>query len=77
MEEIYKDCRIRTIPRLNWETDCWVPYAHVSWREDGTEYSRQLAGPTDRFKLIDQAELYAVEMAMDWIDAELMADLTV
>ena len=77
MDEIYKDCRIRTMPRLNWDTDCWIPCADVSWDEQGTQQTRQLAGPADRFKLIDQAELYAVEMAMSWIDGELMADLTV
>lgn len=76
MEEIYRDCRIRTMPRLNRETDCWIPCADVSWDEDGKEQTKQLAGPADRFKLIDQAEMYAVEMAMDWIDAELMVDLT-
>jgi len=76
MEEIYKNCRIRTMPRLDLETDCWIPCADVSWDEDGRSRTQKLAGPADRFKLIEQAEVHAVEMAMNWIDAELALDLT-
>ena len=72
MEEIYKARHIRTMPRLNLDTDCWIPYADVSWEEEGIKRIQLLAGPADRFKLIDQAEVYAVEMAMAWIDAEVM-----
>ncbi len=60
------------MPRLNLDTDCWIPYADVSWEEEGIKRIQLLSGPSDRFKLIDQAEVYAVEMAMAWIDAEMM-----
>ena len=60
------------MPRLNLDTDCWIPYADVSWEEEGIKRIQLLSGPSDRFKLIDQAEVYAVEMAMAWIDAEVM-----
>jgi hypothetical protein len=76
MEEVYKSRRIQTSPRLNHETDCWVPHADVSWDESGMEQRQLLAGPPDRFKIIDHAEVYALEMAMAWIDAELTEDLT-
>jgi len=72
LEEIYKARHIRTTPRLNLDTDCWIPYADVSWEEEGIKRIQLLAGPSDRFKLIDQAEVYAVEMAMTWIDTEVM-----
>ena len=72
MEETYKARHIRTMPRLNLDTDCWIPYADVSWEEEGIKRIQLLSGPSDRFKLIDQAEVYAVEMAMAWIDAEVM-----
>ena len=73
MEEIYKARHIRTMPRLNLDTDCWIPYADVSWEEEGIKRIQLLSGPSDRFKVIDQAEVYAVEMAMAWIDgAEVM-----
>jgi len=76
LEEIYKSRRIQTFPQLDHNTDCWIPQADVSWDEQGKERRHLLAGPSDRFKVIDQAEIYAVEMAMAWIDAELMDDLT-
>lgn len=72
MEKIYKARRIRTMPRLNLDTDCWMPYAEVSWEEEGIKRIQLLSGPSDRFKVIDQAEVYAVEMAIAWIDAEVM-----
>jgi hypothetical protein len=76
MPEEYKSRRIETSPQLNHDTDCWIPQADVSWHEQGQERRQLLAGPADRFKIIDEAETYAVEMAMAWIDAELVDDLT-
>jgi len=49
-----------------------MPYAEVSWEEEGIKRIQLLSGPSDRFKVIDQAEVYAVEMAIAWIDAEVM-----
>jgi hypothetical protein len=76
MDEVYKSRRIQTSPQLDHDTDCWVPQADVSWDEQGQERRQLLAGPSDHFKVIDQAEIYAVEMAMAWIDAELVGNLT-
>ena len=76
MEQNYKSHRIQTLPRLNYDTDCWIPQADVSWDEQGRQHHQVLAGPPDRFKIIDHAELYALEMAMDWIDSETIEDLT-
>jgi len=49
-----------------------MPYAEVSWEEEGIKRIQLLSGPSDRFKVIDQAEVYAVEMAIAWIDAEVI-----
>ena len=68
MDEIYKSHSIRTEHELNLETDCWIPRAKISWVEDGVQCSQTLAGPADIFKVIDEAERYAVEMAKIWID---------
>ena len=76
MEETYRSRRILTSPQLDQDTDCWIPQADVSWHEQGQVRRQLLAGPSDRFKIIDEAEIYAVEMAMAWIDAELVDDLT-
>jgi len=76
MEQIYKSRRIQTSSQLNCDADCWIPQAEVSWDEQGRQRRQSLAGPSDRFKVIDQAETYALEMAMDWIDIEIMEDLT-
>jgi len=76
MDEFYKFRRIHTSPQLSPDAACWIPQADVSWDEQGTNRHQLLAGPPDRFTIIDQAETYALEMAMAWIDAELMEDLT-
>ena len=76
MEQIYKSRRIQTSPQLNCDNECWVPQADVSWHEEGQQHRQILAGPSDRFTIIDQAEIYALEMAMEWIDTEMVEDLT-
>ena len=77
MELIYRSRHIHSLPELNLETDCWVPRAEVSWNQEGTEFHHLLTGPVGYFKIIDQAEIYAVEMAKTWIDRETAKDLTV
>jgi len=76
MEELYKARRIYSMPQLNLDTDCWIPKADVSWDEHGKQQHQLIAGPTDLFKIIEEAEIYAVEMAKSWIDAELIDNLT-
>jgi len=76
MDEFYKSRRIHISHRLSPDADCWIPQVEISWDEQGTNRHQLLAGPPDRFSIIDQAEVYALEMAMAWIDAELMEDLT-
>jgi hypothetical protein len=76
MDAVYKSRRIHTTPQLNLETDCWIPKADVSWGEQGKEHHQILAGPSDRFKIIDEAETYALEMAKAWIDGERVDNLT-
>jgi len=76
MEVIYKSRHIHSVPELNLETDCWIPNADVSWEEGGTTCRQVLIGPIGYFKIIDQAEIYAVEMAKTWIDTESADDLT-
>jgi len=41
------------------------------WEEHGERRHQRLKGPDDRFRLIDEAQLYAVEMAKSWINDEL------
>ena len=76
MDEVYKSRQIHTSLQLNQDTDCWIPQADVSWDERGTKQRHVLGGPADRFKIIDEAEIYALEMAMAWIDAECVDNLT-
>jgi hypothetical protein len=44
--------------------------------EGRTKRHQLLTGPIGYFKIIDEAEIYAVEMAKTWIDAESADDLT-
>jgi hypothetical protein len=76
MEVTYKSRHIHSVPGLNLEMDCWIPNAYVSWDEAGTKCRQLLTGPIGYFKIIDEAEIYAVEMAKTWIDAESVDDLT-
>jgi hypothetical protein len=76
MEVIYKSRHIHSVPELHLETDSWIPNADVSWREGGTKCRQLLTGPTGYFKIIDEAEIYALEMVKTWIDAESANDLT-
>jgi hypothetical protein len=76
MELMYKSRQIYSLPELNLETDCWVPNADVLWEQEGTKFHQLLTGPVGYFKIIDEAEIYAVEMAKTWIDAESGEDLT-
>jgi len=72
MDELYKSRYIHSLSVLDLDTDCWVSKPDVLWGERGTEQHQLLTGPNDRFRIIDQAEIYAVEMAKAWIDAELI-----
>jgi hypothetical protein len=76
MDALYKSRHIHSLPELDPDTDCWVPKARVLWEERGALQHQLLTGLHDRFKIIDQAETYAVEMAKAWIDAELIDNLT-
>jgi hypothetical protein len=76
MDDLYKSRYIHSLPELDLDNDCWVPRADVIWNERGKQQRQLLKGSNDRFKIIDQAETYAVEMAKAWIDAELADNLT-
>jgi hypothetical protein len=70
MELSYKSREIHTMVELNLKVDCWVPKAHIYWNEHGNLRHHELTGVSDRFKIIDDALVYAMEMAQAWIDAD-------
>jgi hypothetical protein len=74
MQVIYKSYHVITKPQLNLDADCWIPTADISWDDEGRTRHQSVTGLGDYFKIIDQAELNAVEVAMAWIDAELAKD---
>ena len=71
MVKHYRSYRIYVLTKLNLDSDCWIPEAEILWDEYGTRRHQRLRGPDDRFKIIDQAELYAVKMAKSWVDDDL------
>ena len=71
---IYKSHHIHVTLDLNPEMDCWVANADVSWEQGDAEFHQLLKSPVGYFKVIDEAEIYAVEMAKTWIDAESTED---
>ena len=76
MDQVYKSRRIQTWPGLSPDANYWIPHAVISWDEHGVQQRHVITGPSDRFRLIDHADIYALEMAMAWIDDGLMEDLT-
>lgn len=75
MNQLYKSRWIYTLPRLSADADCWIPRAVVSWDENGEQRRWTINGPDAAFKLIEHADLYALEMAMAWIDAQMVEDI--
>jgi len=71
MDQVYQGRHIHAGVELNLDTDCWVPTANVSWYEQGKVQHQRLTGVNDHFKIIDDAQIYAVEMAKGWIDSAL------
>jgi hypothetical protein len=72
MDEFYKSYYIHTLVDLNLDSDCWVPKVEIIWEEQGVPHRQHLVGPSDLFKILDDAEIYAVEMAKGWIDNEII-----
>ncbi|MGE5217293.1 MAG: hypothetical protein ACM3SP_09875 [Chloroflexota bacterium] len=75
MEVIYRSCHVVTVPELNLDADCWVPKANIFWAERGKRQHHVLTGLSDYFKIIDEAEINALEIARAWIDAKLAGNL--
>jgi hypothetical protein len=68
MEQLYHSHQIRVVTELSPRADCWIPKAEISWEEHGERRFQVLTGPAGFFDIIDEAVLYAVESAKDWVD---------
>jgi len=71
MDEFYKSYYIRTLVDLSLDNDCWVPKVEIIWEEQGAPRRKQLAGPNNFFKILENAEIYALEMGRGWIDDDI------
>jgi hypothetical protein len=71
MSEFYQGRTIRVFAELDLDADCWTPTADVSWEEDGKQNHQRLTGLRGFFKVIDEAQTDAIEMAKAWIDAQV------
>jgi hypothetical protein len=76
VEVVYKFCHVVAVPELNLDADCWIPKADVSWDDHGIPRHQLITGLNDYFKIIDEAEINAVEIAKTWIDLALADDHT-
>ena len=70
MNELYQGRKINVVAELDLDADCWIPRADVVWEENGRQNHQHLTGPNGFFKIIDEAQIYALEMAKSWIDAD-------
>ena len=71
MSEFYQGRRISVVAELDLDADCWIPTADVSWEEHGKQNHQRLTGLSGFFKVIDEAQSYAIEMAKAWIDGQV------
>jgi hypothetical protein len=71
MGEFYQGRTITVFAELDLDADCWIPTADVSWEEHGKQNHQRLTGLNGFFKVIDDAQTYAIEMAKAWIDAQV------
>jgi|SRR5215467_11708004 len=71
MDELYRGHRIRVIVELSPEADCWVPTADISWDDHGNHTHQRLTGPSGFFAIMEEAHVYAAEMARAWIDSQV------
>lgn len=71
MSEFYQGRSIKVFAELDLDADCWTPTADISWEEHGKQNHQRLTGLSGFFKVIDEAQTYAVEMAKAWIDAQV------
>lgn len=62
MEVIYRSCQAVTAPELKLDADCWIPKADIFWDEHRTRHRQVLTGPSECFKIIDEAEINALEI---------------
>ena len=72
MSELYQGRKINVVAELDLDADCWIPRADVVWEENGRQNHQHLTGPNGFFKIIDEAQIYAIEMAKSWIDAQFI-----
>jgi len=72
MNEFYQGRKIKIVAELDLDADCWIPTADIAWEENGRQNHQRLSGPSGYFKIIDEAQIYAIEMAKSWIDAQFI-----
>jgi len=72
MNEFYQGWKIKVIAELDLDADCWIPTADIAWEENGRQNHQRLTGPSGYFKIIDEAQMYAIEMAKSWIDSQFV-----
>jgi hypothetical protein len=65
----YRDRLIIAYASLNQSTKQWSAGAEITWKRDGRRFSHTLGGLVDRFKTAEEAETFATNLAMSWIDA--------
>jgi len=71
MSEFYQGRTIKVFAELDLDADCWIPTADISWEELGKQNHQRITGLNGFFKVIDEAQTYAIEMAKAWIDAQV------
>jgi hypothetical protein len=47
----------------------WSAGAEITWKQDDQRHSHTIGGLTDRFKSMEDAEKFVINLAKAWIDA--------
>jgi hypothetical protein len=67
----YNDRLIIAYASLNQSDKQWSAGAEITWRRDGHRQSHSIGGLTERFKTSEDAERFVLNLAKQWIDANL------
>ena len=70
MANLYHNDRlIIAYASMNQSTKTWSPGAEITWKSDGERHSHTIAGLEERFKTVEEAERFVINLAKAWIDA--------
>jgi hypothetical protein len=73
--QTYKGCKIIGTARQSLENGHWTPKATVFWKRETEKHLTFLNGPHESFDNLTAAEDYAMSLAVNWCDENILGEL--